>query len=278
MSYKTIIVHIDAGKRRRERLDLAFRLAEDFDAHLIGLFALEPFHIPPTPEAAPVLMEIERKRREEASAEAKKEFLEKARLEQWEKSEWRETWESLSAVRLHARYADLVIVGQPNGKNGDDEGAVPEWFSHELVMSAGRPVLFVPYAGHFEHVGERVFVPWNASREAARAVWDGLPFLAAAKESEVVTFDPEKLGLGVSDLPDPDIGADLARHGARVTVSSSPSGGVDVGSLILSRAADMAADLIVMGAYGHSRLREVVLGGATRKMLESMTVPTLMSH
>jgi nucleotide-binding universal stress UspA family protein len=155
---------------------------------------------------------------------------------------------------------------------------VPEWFSHELVMSAGRPVLFVPYAGHFEHVGERVFVPWNASREAARAVWDGLPFLAAAQESEVVTFDPEKLGLGVSDLPDPDIGADLARHGARVTVSSSPSGGVDVGSLILSRAADMAADLIVMGAYGHSRLREVVLGGATRKMLESMTVPTLMSH
>jgi nucleotide-binding universal stress UspA family protein len=109
-------------------------------------------------------------------------------------------------------------------------------------------------------------------------VWDGLPFLTGAEESEVVTFDPEKLGLGMSDLPDPDIGADLARHGAKVTVSSQPSAGLDVGSLILSRAADMAADLIVMGAYGHSRIRELILGGATRKLFKSMTVPTLMSH
>jgi nucleotide-binding universal stress UspA family protein len=277
MSYKTIIVHLDEGKRRGERLDLAFRLAEEFDAHLIGLFALEPLHIAPAPEAAPVLIEIEQKRRERAMLEAKEEFERKAKLEQWAACEWRSTGDSLAAVRLHARYADLVIAGQPNGRN-DGDGGVPEWFSHELVMTAGRPVLFVPHAGHFEHVGERVFVPWNASREAARAVWDGLPFLTLAEESEVVTFDPKKLGLGMSDLPDPDIGADLARHGAKVTVSSEPSGGVDVGSLILSRAADMSADLIVMGAYGHSRLRELVLGGATRKLFESMTVPTLMSH
>jgi nucleotide-binding universal stress UspA family protein len=145
-------------------------------------------------------------------------------------------------------------------------------------MSAGRPVLFVPAAGHFEDVGKRVFVPWNASREAARAVWDGLPFLAAAEDTEVVTFDPEKLGLGQADLPDPDIGADLARHGAKVRVANEPTAGVDVGSLILSRSADMGADLIVMGAYGHSRMRELVLGGATRTIFKSMTLPTLMSH
>src|SRR6185295_1936411 len=147
--------------------------------------------IPPEPEAAPILLDIEQKRRAQATAEAQEEFLKKRRLERWEKCEWRATGDSLAAVRLHARYADLVIAGQPNRKNGDD-GSVPEWFSRELVMTAGRPVLFVPHAGHFEHVGQRVFVPWNASREAARAVWDGLPFLTGAEESEVVTFDPEK--------------------------------------------------------------------------------------
>jgi nucleotide-binding universal stress UspA family protein len=277
MSYKTILVHLDAGKRRTQRLNLGFRLAENFDAHLIGLFALEPIHMPPTPEAAPVLLEIEHSRREEAMRAAKEEFMQIAKREQWLKSEWRSTEDSLAAVRLHARYAELVIAGQPADED-DDDGGVPEWFSHELVMTAGRPVLLVPHAGQFNEIGKRVFVPWNASREAARAVWDGLPFIAGADETEVVTFDPEKLGLGQSDLPDPDIGADLARHGAKVTVAAEPSAGVDIGDLILSRAADIGADMIVMGAYGHSRLRELVLGGATRAIFESMTVPTLMSH
>jgi nucleotide-binding universal stress UspA family protein len=277
VSYKTILVHLDAGTRRTERLNLAFRLAEEFDAHLIGLFALEPIQMPPTPEAAPVLLDIEHRRREEALRAAKEEFVQVGRREQWVKCEWRATEDSLAAVRLHARYADLVIAGQPAAEDESD-GGVPEWFSQELVMTAGRPVLLVPHAGHFEHVGKHAFVPWNASREAARAVWDGLPFLAAADETDVVTFDPEKLGLGQGDLPDPDIGADLARHGAKVTVAAEPSVGVDIGDLILSRAADLGADLIVMGAYGHSRIRELVLGGATRVVFKSMTVPTLMSH
>jgi nucleotide-binding universal stress UspA family protein len=277
MSYKTIIVHLDAGKRRTERLNLAFRIAEDFDAHLIGLFALEPVYIPAAPEAAPALLEVEHRRRQEAVKSARDEFLRTVAREQWTKCEWRATDDSLSAVRLHARYADLIIAGQP-APLGEGDGGVPAWFARELVMTSGRPVLLVPYAGHFGEVGKHVLVPWNASREAARAVWDGLPFLAAADETEVVIFDPDELGLGQGDLPDPDIGAELARHGANVTVGAEPSAGVDVGDLILSRAADRGADLIVMGAYGHSRMRELILGGATRAMFESMTVPTLMSH
>src|SRR4030088_1615527 len=162
MSYKTILVHLDAGKRRPQRLTLGFRLAEEFDAHLIGLFALEPIHMPPTPEAAPVLLEIEHRRREEAMRAAKEEFLQIARREQWLKCEWRSTEDSLAAVRLHARYAELVIAGQPAAEDEDD--GVPEWFSEELVMTSGRPVLLVPYAGRFEEVGKHVFVPWNASR------------------------------------------------------------------------------------------------------------------
>ena len=151
MSYKTILVHLDAGTRRTERLNLAFRLAEEFDAHLIGLFALEPVYMPPTPEAAPVLFEVEHRRREEALRAAKEEFVQVSRREQWVKCEWRATEDSLAAVRLHARYADLVIAGQPAAEDESD-GGVPEWFSQELVMTAGRPVLLVPHAGHFEDV------------------------------------------------------------------------------------------------------------------------------
>jgi nucleotide-binding universal stress UspA family protein len=107
---------------------------------------------------------------------------------------------------------------------------------------------------------------------------DALPLLREAEETEVVTFDPEKVFLDDDALPDPDMGAYLARHGAKVSVAAQRTSIDDIGALILSRAADKAADLIVMGAYGHSRLREMVLGGATREIFKSMTVPTLMSH
>jgi nucleotide-binding universal stress UspA family protein len=277
MSYKTIIVHLDASRRRRERLDLAFTLAERFDAHLIGLFGLEPVVIPSLPEGAPVIMAELIKQRRALSEKVAAEFRDKMQREQYGgKSEWRATLDDgFAALEFHAKYADLVVAGQP----GDPDGAgVPGWFAHRLVMSIGRPVLYVPFAGRFEDCGKRVLVPWNASREAARAVKDAIPFLREAEETQVVTFNAEKVFLDDAALPDPDMGAYLARHGAKVEVANQATSIDDIGALILSRAADNAADLIVMGAYGHSRLREVVLGGATRELFKSMTVPTLMSH
>jgi nucleotide-binding universal stress UspA family protein len=258
------------------RLDLACTLAERYAAHLIGLFALPAEPPPISPEAAPVLYLDFLKERRAAAEEAAQEFAERMRARQYTaKSEWRATTgDGFAALQRYARCADLVVAGQP-----DPEGnSVPAWFSHDLVMSTGRPVLYVPFAGRFEDCGTRVLVPWNASREAARAVADGLPFLRGSKAAEVVTFDPEKVLPAGTSMPEPDIGAYLARHEARVSVARLPSGGIDIGSLILSRAADSGADLIVMGAYGHSRIRELVLGGATRTLFESMTVPTLMSH
>jgi nucleotide-binding universal stress UspA family protein len=279
MSYKTILVHLDAGKRRRERLDLALALAQRNDAHLVGLFGLEPLAAAlsaASVEAAPLLLEHMRKLRRAASEEAAQEFHDRMRKEQYTaKSEWRATLDDgFAALQFHAKYADLVVAGQPD-PSGD---GVPASFSEELVMSIGRPVLYVPFAGRFPDCGSRVFVAWNASREAARAVKDALPFLQRSEAAQVVVFDPEKVFLDDSALPDPDMGAYLARHGARVTVAAQPSGSIDIGSAILSRAADDEADLIVMGAYSHSRLRELVLGGATRALFKSMTVPTLMSH
>jgi nucleotide-binding universal stress UspA family protein len=177
-------------------------------------------------------------------------------------------------MRLSARYADLVVAGQPEA---DDEGDL-RGLADELVFSAGRPVLFVPYAGRFPALGKRVLVAWDAGREAARAVTDALPLLQRAEAVEVCAFDPEKRARKHGEQPGADVGLYLARHGVKVTVARQSGAGYDVGAQILSRAADVGADLVVMGAYGHARVREMVLGGATRTLLEAMTVPVLMSH
>jgi nucleotide-binding universal stress UspA family protein len=223
-----------------------------------------------------VLVEDMLRQRRVAAEEAAQEFHDRLRQRRYTgKSEWHATTgDGFVALQLHARCADLLVAGQPDPK-GD---GVPAWFSHELVMSIGRPVLYVPFAGRFDDCGTNVLVPWNGSREAARAVKDGLPFLRESRAAEVVTFDPDKLFPAIAPLPEPDMRAYFARHDAKVRVVTQTSGGIDIGSAILSRAAEKGADLIVMGAYSHSRVRELVLGGATRALFKSMTVPTLMSH
>jgi nucleotide-binding universal stress UspA family protein len=137
-------------------------------------------------------------------------------------------------------------------------------------------VLVVPRYGTFDTVGERVLVAWNGSREATRAVHDALPILKLATKVTVLSIDPER---DTGDrIPSADIALHLARHGVAAEGTSTVGLDISVGDLLLSRAADLGADLIVMGAYGHSRMRELVLGGATRHILQHMTVPVLMSH
>lgn len=273
MSYKTILVHLDDHPRRAERLNLAFELAGRFDAHLVALFALDSARIPSyaLAEAGPVVREIEARRRSEAAREAEAEFR-RAERPGAGKAEWRvSSQDAFAAVRLSARYVDLVVLGQP-----EPEHPAARAFAEEVLLSAGRPVLFVPYAGRFRDAGKRVLVAWNASREAARAVSDALPMLAMAQSVEVVAFDPENEDHG--EVVGADIALFLARHGVRASAARQSAPDIDVGSQILSRAADANADLVVMGGYGHSRLRELALGGATRTVLESMTVPVLMAH
>jgi nucleotide-binding universal stress UspA family protein len=272
MTYKTIVVHVDSNARRAERLALAFTLAERHGAHLVGLFALEAARIPSyaLAETGPLVVEIERKRRAEEARAAEAEFRHAARGA-GASSEWRlSTDDAAAALRLSARYADLVIAGQPEPQDASG-GAL----AGELVLGAGRPVLFVPYAGRFGDAGKRVLVAWNASREAARAVTDALPFLARADAVEVVAFAP---GGDHGAIPGADLAHFLARHGVKASAATDTAPAIAVGERILSRAADSNADLIVMGAYGRSRLRELVLGGATRTLLGAMTVPVLMAH
>ena len=145
-------------------------------------------------------------------------------------------------------------------------------------MTSGRPVLAVPYAGDFPVVGERVLVAWNASREAARAVNDALPLLAQAKMVTVLAVNPRFGIRGHGDVPAADIALHLARHGVKAEAAHTASGDIADSQALLSYAADISADLIVAGAYGHSRAREVIFGGMTRTLLREMTVPVLFSH
>lgn len=277
MSYKTIVVHLDAGARRGERLGLGCELAARCDAHLIGLFALEDMRVPYAfGGTAGALLLMEERWRKEVAAEAKREF-ETVSARNGVKAEWRgSTRNAVAALALNARYADLLIIGQhERGASGDER--LPGYFVQETVLTAGRPVLVVPYVGRYPTIGGRVLIAWNASREAARAVTDALPLLQAAKAVEVVAFDPLQAGADHGEQPGADIALYLARHGVKATAARQDAR-IDAGAQLLSYASDFGADLIVMGAYGHSRVRELVLGGATRTVLESMTVPVLMAH
>src|SRR5206468_1617267 len=141
-----------------------------------------------------------------------------------------------------------------------------------------RPVLVLPYAGRFETVGRRVLVGWNARREAARAVHDALPLLRQAESVTVLAIDPVRGAHGHGEEPAADLALHLARHGLQVTARQTDSAGLDPADVLLNTAADEGADLIVVGGYGHSRVREVVLGGVTRRLLRTATVPVLISH
>lgn len=277
MTYKTILVHLDNRPRCAERLDLAFGLAAQFDAHLVGLYAPGAPRIPSyaLAEGGPTLRDLLEQRHAESASQAEARFRDAARKHGDTSAEWRASdGDAAAAVRLSARYADLVVAGQPEAQ---DEGDL-RGLADELALAAGRPVLLVPYAGRFATAGRRALIAWDAGREAARAVGDALPFLQRAEGVEVAIFDPERARHRHGEQPGADVALYLARHGVKVTVHRQSGAGYDVGAQILSRAADTSSDLIVMGAYGHARLRELVLGGVTRTVLGTMTVPVLMSH
>jgi nucleotide-binding universal stress UspA family protein len=177
-------------------------------------------------------------------------------------------------VALHARYADLVVVGQPNPDEPQDSDAV----TMTTVMTSGRPVLAIPFAGEFSVVGERVLVAWNASREAARALNDAMPLILGAKTVTVLAINPKRGVVGHGDVPAADISLHLARHGVKAEAAHTVARDIADGEALLSYAADLGVDLIVAGAYGHSRARELVFGGVTRTLLTEMTAPVLLSH
>ena len=277
MALKNILVHVDASERAGERVEIAAALAQSSDAHLTGLYVVPD---PTTYLVDYVPARVFSEQIEEARAASK--TAESAFLRIAESKGVRAEWRSgegrpSGIVARHARYADLAAVGK-----GDVDDPVrypnPE-LAADLVMTCGRPVLVVPNAGRFETVGRRIVVCWNASRESTRAVNDGLPLLRGAEHVTVLSVNPGRAAGGDhGEVPGADIALHLARHGVRAEAATAVAEGVGVADMILARVSDLGADLIVAGAYGHSRTREWVFGGVTQSLMRSLTVPTLMSH
>ena len=173
-----------------------------------------------------------------------------------------------------ARASDLVVIGQTSPDYLVPAGFRPE----DLVAVCGRPLLIVPYAGNFAAVGGRVLIAWDGTREATRAVHDSLPLFAAAEAVTVMTVGASEAALEHGRPSLARLVRHLARHGIAATPEETLGGGIPVADLLLSRAADFDVDLIVAGAYHHWPLREALLGGVSRDLLDHMTVPVLMSH
>jgi nucleotide-binding universal stress UspA family protein len=301
MALKDLLVIVEPGDPVGSQVDVAAAVAARHTAHLAGLCVVPPVTLseaglPWSGGAieAEALEQIQASLRGERSAAVQRleAAFRKAAADLVSPVEWRVVdGRPLEVAPLHARYADLVAMRQADPR---DTSPASGGLVEAVLLGAGRPVLVVPYAGRFADIGRRVVVAWNASREAARALNDALPLLEHAEKVIVLAVNPGRVGGddepppattravfgigGQGSWPAADIAHHLARHGVQAEASYTISDEIDVGNAILSRAADLGVDLIVMGGYGHSRTRELVLGGATRTILESMTVPVLMSH
>jgi nucleotide-binding universal stress UspA family protein len=285
MPLKDILVVFTGAQGAAARLAVAAELARRDGAHLVGLYlipAVVPFTggLPFSGSQAEIkaLAALEKQRREAALADStatEKAFHDAARQADLSE-EWRISEGAIpETATLHARHADLAVLGQDDPDH-PVEGAAG--LLETVLLGSGRPVLAVPYAGRFPAVGRNVMVSWNATKEAARAINDALPILEKAEKVTVFSVNPPDQREGGPAWPGADIALHLARHGVKAEASATVSHEIDIGNTILSRAADFGADLIVMGGYGHSRQREYILGGATRTLLQHMTVPVLMSH
>jgi nucleotide-binding universal stress UspA family protein len=174
-----------------------------------------------------------------------------------------------------AKAADLAILGQ---YPGDDLDGVTWLRPDHVVTAVGRPVLVVPYAGTFAHVGSRVLVAWDGTRAANRALHDALPLIGNAEAVTVMHVGTQPADLDRERPRLERIVRHLQRHAVKAEPEESPRGGIAISDVLLSRAADLGADMIVAGAYHHTQLRETLLGGVSRELLDHMTVPVLMSH
>jgi nucleotide-binding universal stress UspA family protein len=274
---KDLIVNLTVGATRDVAADYAISVASAFEAHLCGIgFAYEP--VLPTTVWGGVgaeLIEAQHTQSQKAARTAVDNF-EAAVRDAGVSAESHLLEASLAAAadtfgRL-ARGFDLSVVAQAQ----PDKLPARELIIEAALFESGRPVLIVPYIQQEGLKLDRVIVCWDGSRTAARATGDAMPFLARAKAVEVVGVAGDA---GKSDeIPGADIAHHLARHGLKVELKRIVARDVDVANTILSHAADVDSDFIVMGGYGHSRLREFILGGATRGILAAMTVPTLMAH
>ena len=270
--YRSLLVHLDDQESCATRVDLAMRLARRLECHLVGLAPAGRRPVSLGLEGSVMLEQSMEHLRRTArhTASLFEESCRAAGLTSVESVV--DTDDTARSVVSHARCSDLVVIGQ--GERDDDREAV-----EQVVLQSARPTLVIPYAGRLDTLAERVLMAWNDGPEAARAVADAMPLLCRAKEVHVVQCDTPtgEVHAGATRRKLEAMRRWLMWHGVDAQVRLEATD-IDVGTALLSHAADLSADLLVMGAYGRPRWTERVLGGATRTLLASMTLPVLMSH
>jgi len=279
MTYKTILVHIDESKDAIKRTHVAHQIASMFDAHITGValtgisrYIFESTDLGVGDPNIMLHLSALRDRAEKAITQFK----------QVSAGLGITTTESLIAndeanggLGLRARYSDLIVIGQTN--RNEPSPSVLSDFPEFMIVNSGRPVLVIPHHCVSTSFAERCVIAWDGSREAARAVTDALPLLKQSQFVHVSIINPSKHSEAHGEEPGADIALFLARHGVKVEIAARFSNH-DTGKSLLATCQELNADLLIMGGYAHSRFREMILGGTTRTILETMDIPVLLSH
>ncbi|WP_312943852.1 universal stress protein [Agrobacterium sp.] len=281
MSYKTILTVLDSTQNAAKVSEFAIALANKFSSHVIGLhmetMAAVPVVAPmeiPDPASIQAIQDIAQKETKEIARIFEQKLSENGVSHEWRSFVSSVGYTSASAVDS-ARCTDIVIAGQSDSSSLSDSRSDIESF----LFESGRPVLLVPYILTEPKPIKRVLIAWNGSREATRAAFDALPFLKEAESVEIFTVDPPETATQSPAMAGAELAATLARHGVKVTVATkATSGTLSAHAAIENRLSDDSIDLLVMGAYTHSRWWEMLFGGVTRTLLDSMTALTLLSR
>lgn len=280
MSYKTILLHADGSHGAAIRLALAAQLAEQQQAHLVSaaMTGISRYAYRSGGGAPHDLVRPDLAERARQNAQA---VLEHCRVSAErlgvQSCEFRLVDDdAYGALTLQSRYADLLVVGQAD-RDDPSTGGMLQDLPEYVVLNCCRPVLVVPFAGSFPSIGKQVLLAWDGSFQATRAVTAAMPLLRRALRVTIALFDPVSGNDAHGDEPGADLALYLARHGVPVDVLRTSTDG-EVGLALLDMADTVGADLVVMGAYGHARYQEILLGGVTRTVFDTMTVPVLLAH
>jgi nucleotide-binding universal stress UspA family protein len=279
---KTITVFLDVSPSGRSRASHAVAFAKRWSSHLVGVHVLAGVRLPASMSYARgdkairdvIIYEEQLEAEAETAAAVVGEHFQSLCVGFNVRGEFRSIGRGKPAEKaiLYALHSDLLVVGHPE-PHGLPDGMSPE----KMLLASGVPLLILPNAWERETIGDNILIGWNASRAARRAVSDSMAFLVGAKSVTVLVID----GVGRfqhGEEPGADIALHLARHGAHVDVERIASNDAPIAQIILSRALETGSDLLVIGAYSHARLRELLLGGATRTLLKQMPVPVLISR
>jgi len=280
MTYKTLLVSLNDLERNEDLITSAAELARRFDSHLRGLYVIPAIEVYPAADfGMPVVFEGNRETYQKAQKSVRDLFdsiVQVAGI----RNDFVVVDSNSPSITDHvvdyARRSDITIINQAPDKDGlsvTDRG-----FVERMLLATGRPTLVLPRKTRTDFAADLVIIGWSGRRESARAAFDSIPLLTCADEVRVVWVDPEKERSNPGSLPGADLATTLSRHGIKVSIEPLSTGGREAGEALLTKISDSGAGLLVMGAYGHSRLSELILGGATRSVLDDMNCPVLFSH